>query len=88
MPEVKVRTDKEYGNQFCVIMNTDEKLTAFINDRLGTYMNDYAAATHKAFSTRDVKAGGDALHKSRGDIMSLMAFIYGKARVKEEEMKD
>ena len=86
--EVKVKTAKEHGDQFCILMNTDEKMTDFINIKVKESMDRYAAGAVKYYPTRNTKAMGELLHSARGEIMSLIAWIYGMARVKEEEMNN
>ena len=86
--KVKMEADEKYGKQFCVMMNTDVELTDFINTKLKKSMDKYAMAAIKLYPTRDTEAMDKVLYSTRGEIMSLIAWIYGKARVKEEEMKN
>ena len=86
--ETKVKTDEEYGKQFCVLMNADLELTEFFNDKIAKELNRYAFVAIKSFPSRNTEAMNKALFSVRGEIMSLMAFAHGKARVKEEEMKN
>ena len=86
--ETKVKTDEDYGKQFCVLMNVDRELTELVNNNIAKELNRYAFVAIKSFPSKDIEALNEALFSVRGEIMSLMAFAYGKARVKEEEMKN
>jgi len=82
------KTHEFYGKRFCVLTNSDIKLMIFVNDKLEEFMNDYAAAGTTNNLTDNKEAMGEALRHSRGKIMSLIAWIYGEARVKEDEMNN
>lgn len=86
MAEVKVKTAEEYSKQFCKMMNEDEALTKFTNIRLSTFIVDAARDTLVAQKTRDVKAGTKVVGDTTGKIMSFIAFLYAKAREKEDNL--
>ena len=88
MSDVKVKTDEEYGQQFCVLMNADEELTNFVNYKIGKVLKEFVADVTKFCKTPDGEAYDKVLHSTRGELMSLMAWVYGKGRVKENEMSN
>jgi len=88
MPKVKVKTDEEYGKQFCVLMNADEKMIDFINNKIDKELKKFVVNVTKFCKTPEGKAYDEIVHSTRGELMSLMAFIYGKGRVKEDEINN
>ena len=86
MSDVKVKTDEEYGQQFCVLMNADEELTNFVNHKIAKVLKKFVADVTKLCKTPG--AYDKVLYSTRGELMSLMAWVYGKGRVKENEMSN
>lgn len=86
MSDTKVKTDEEYGQQFCVLMNADEELTNFVNYKIAKVLKKFVANTTEFCETPEDY--DKVLHSARGELMSLMTWIYGKGRVKENEMNN
>ena len=86
MAETKVKTAKEYGDDFCEMMNKDNTVLILTNEKLASYISDASRDILIAKQTDDVEAGKAVISKARGKIMSLMAFLYGKAREKENSL--
>ena len=88
MAEVKVKTAEEYNKQFCKMMNEDGALIKFTNVRLSTFIVDAARDILVAQKTQNVEAGTKVVGDTTGKIMSFIAFLYAKAREKEDEMNN
>ena len=84
--ENKTKTAKEYGDLFCSIMNKDEKMITFVNNELADCIKEGFKKFTVALESEDKKAGSQAIDFVRKEIMSLMPFVYGKARIKENSM--
>lgn len=88
MVEAKVKTDEEYGKQFCALMNADIEMTDFINYKIAKELKKFVVDVNKHCKTLEGKAYDEILYSTQGELMSLMAFVYGKGRVKEDEMNN
>jgi len=88
MSDVEVKTLKEYGEKFCNLMNEDEKLTAYVNQTLAETITQASQNILIAQQVNDVKAGSKAVSDAVERIMSFIAFLYAKAREKEDSLKE